>query len=249
MRTEKIGRYTVELFDSISELSIKRFHKFNKYMLIDSGVGSDLEDIDHHIMKIDKYIRDGDKKNAIIQLQNMRQSLYMITQEVNIKHLSFGVLVNKINGKTVFDLSDENIKKIQDKFMNTRISVINRILETVKKKLDEELNLYFPNKFDDISVKEYYEKLKARTLLTLNSIIEGTDNKKLIEDIDNFLLSLAKPKIFSGTDNAEIQFDKQFEDMCLLLTRELSLNIDELTVLQFYNSFEYLKKLKKIKNG
>ena len=36
--------------------------------------------------------------------------------------------------------------------------------------------------------------------------------------------------------------------MCLLLTKELSMNIADASVLQFYNAFEYLKT-KKINNG
>ena len=45
MKTAKVNGHTVEIFDSIDELNIRRFQKYNKYMLIDSGVGSDLQDI------------------------------------------------------------------------------------------------------------------------------------------------------------------------------------------------------------
>jgi hypothetical protein len=108
--------------------------------------------------------------------------------------------------------------------------------------------LYFPAQFDDIAVKEQFDKIKVRILLQLDSIIRGNDNSTEIEHIDDFLFSLAKPKVFSGRESAEIKYDKQFEDMCLFLSHELSLRIEDLTVLQFYNSFEYIKKQRK-KNG
>ena len=49
MKREVINNHIVILYDSIDELPIIRFHKYNKYMLIDSGIGSDLNDINVHI--------------------------------------------------------------------------------------------------------------------------------------------------------------------------------------------------------
>lgn len=56
---------------------------------------------------------------------------------------------------------------------------------------------------------------------------------------------MAKPKSFSGKASAEIQYDKQFDEMCLHLSHELNLDISKTTVFRFYNSFEYLKKQNK----
>jgi len=244
MKTVKIGGYTLELYDSIDELPIKRFHKFNKYMLVDSGIGSDLNDINAHIAKISKYI-DSDTKSAKAELENLRQSLYMISEETNIKHLSFAPLIYSINGERVYDLSDDNIKHIMHKLGNIKKGFLDRLIESVKKKIDQELTLYFPGQFDDVAIKEYYEKLRARALLKLDAIIRQKDNSKAINKIDLFLMNLAKPKTFSGKQSVEIKYDKQFEEMCLFLKQEVSADIENMTVLQFYNSFEYIKKAKK----
>ena len=245
MKTTKIGKYTVELYDSIDELPIKRFHKFNKYLLVDSGIGSDLNDINEHIGRIIRYVDKSDKQKAKVQLENLRQSLYMVSQETNVKHLSFVFLVKSIDGKELTDLSDENIKRIQVQFGDTKLGFFDSLLESIKKKIEDELNVYFPGQFDDSAIKEYYDKIRTRVLLQLDSIIRGTDNKQGIEVINDFLLTLANPKVFSGKESAEIKYDKQFEEMCLFLSHELSVNTDKMSVLQFYNSFEYLKKLKK----
>lgn len=241
MKTVKIGSNTVEIYDSIDELPIKRFHKFNKYMLVDSGIGSDLNDINEHISKIAKYI-DSDTKSAKVELENLRQSLYMISEETNIKHLSFAILIHSINGERLYDLSDENIKRVMHKLGNVKKSFLDRLIESVKKKIDQELNLYFPGQFDDAAIKEYYTNLRAKALMQLDSIIRGKDHATAIDKIDSFLLTLAKPKTFSGKESVEIRYDKQFEEMCLFLKHEVSTDPDKMTVLQFYNSFEYVKK-------
>jgi hypothetical protein len=205
-------------------------------------------DINDRILKIMRYVDKADKTNAKIELDNLRQSLYLVSQETNVKHLSFMALVKSVDGVEVTDLSDDNLKKVQKTFESTALGFFRNLLNTFKKKVDTELNLYFPGQFDDAAIKEYHDKLRSRILFQLDTIIRNADHKQEIDQIDDFLLTLAKPKVFSGKESTEIKYDRQFEDMCLFLSHELSLDIDKLTVLQFYNSFEYIKKQRK-KNG
>ncbi len=248
MKTVQIGKRKLEIYDSIDELPIKRFHKFNKYILVDSGVGSDISDIYEHINRVKAYVNKDDKENAIKQLNNLTQCLYMVSQETNIKHLSFMVLIKSIDGKEIYDISDENLKRLLKMFGNEPTSFLNKLYDFVKKKIDSELILYFPSQFDDPSVKDYYDRMRLRTLLKLDVILRGNDNALKIQEIDDFLLTLAKPGIFSGKDSTEIQYEKQFEEMCLFLSKELSVNSAEMTVLQFYNSFNYIKRNKPKRN-
>jgi hypothetical protein len=245
MKTIEVKGKKVEIYDSIDELPIKRFHKFNKYMLVDSGIGSDINDINEHIAKISRYIDKADKLNAKTELENLRQSLYLISEGVNVKHLSFMVLIKSINGKEIVDISDEGMKKLLDYFGSLELNFFNRLIQSIKKKIEDELDVYFPGRFDDSSVKEYYDKLKHRTLLELDSLIRKKNNSDLIDKVDDYLLSLAKPKVFSGKESSEIKFDKQFEEMCLFLSKELSMDMNKTTVLQFYNAFDYIKKINK----
>lgn len=248
MKTINVGRNKLEIYDSIEELPIRRFHKFNKYLLVDAGIGSDLNDLNDHIFKLAHYIDIGDKANANKLLSNFRQSLFLIAEENNVKHLSFMVLIKSINGKEVHDLSDENLKKMLSFFAIEPKSFLDKLFEMVKKKLNDELKLYFPNNFDDASLKEYYQKLKSRVMLQLQAITQQKSNDEEIGKIDAFLISLAKPLTFSGKDSAEIKFEKQFEEMCLHLKKEIAVEPSEMTVLQFYNAFEFIKKQSK-KNG
>jgi len=247
MNTVTVGKHKVQLFDSIDELPIKRFHKFNKFMLIDSGIGSDLNDINAHIARIGKYLT-SDPKSAAVELENLRQSLYLISQEINPKHLAFACMIYSLDGKIIEDTSDDNLHQLLGILSQAKTGWLHSLVDTLKKKIEHELALYFPSHFDDASLKEYYDRLKSRVLLQLDSLIRGTDNASKIEAVDDFLLTLAKPRLFSGKDSAEIEYNKQFEEMCLFLSKNLTVSIEGMSVLQFYNAFEYLKKLFKQSN-
>ncbi|AGM14077.1 hypothetical protein P2559Y_0014 [Croceibacter phage P2559Y] len=242
MRTIKIGRKTVEFYDAIDELPIRRYHKFNKYMLVDSGIGSDLNDINSHIAKVSRYISKKDEKNALAQLENLRTSLYMIAEETNVRHLSFAILVKSINGKEVTDLSDENIKRIADSFENEKKGFIDRVIDSIKKKIDMELVVYFPGQFEDAQVKEYHDRIRNRTLLILSEIKTNKKETDKINKIDDFLMGMVNPKSFSGKESVEILHDKQFEEACTFLESETGTRVDDLTTMQFFSKFEYIKK-------
>lgn len=241
MRKVVVQNRRLELYDSIDEMPIINFQKFNKYLLIDSGIGSDVEDIDRHILKIAKLIK-ADPTKAMQELQNMRQNIYMVASEISPKHLAFTALIHSIDGKRVFDYSDENLKSILSGLQQVkRTWLIDLVLE-LKKKVNSELEAYFPNEFIDVKEKEAYDKLKHRTLLVLEGIKNGTDNSQDIEAIDLSLLSLHKPKSFIGSDSAEVKYDKQFETTCLAIAQETGLDAKTMTVLQFYSSVEHLKQ-------
>lgn len=249
MREETIGKHKVKIYDSIDELPIIRFHKYNKYMLIDSGVGSDLEDADGRFVRAMKFIK-SDPELAIKELQNLRQLLHLISETINPTHLAFATLVAEIDGEPRTDLSDTGLSEVIRILGEAKKGWIDWLLELVKKKIDTELTLYFPGMFDDAGSKEFYDRLRARTLTILDGILTGDDKTEEIGKIDDYLLSLAKPKSFSGKDSVEIQYDKQFESMNILLAHQLSVNTNNMTVLQYYNAFEYLKKsVKNKKNG
>lgn len=239
-----INKHNVVLYDSIDELPMLRFHKYNKMLLVDAGVGSDLSDFDRHIEKVIRYLNSPTPNMATVELENMRQNIYFIQSEVSPRHLSFAVLVKSIDGNPCNDLSDDGLQKIVDLFADVPNAELTAHLEAVKKKIDEELQLYFPKLFDDATVKEYYDQLKQRTMLMLDAIIKGdeSDKREEIDHITTLLLTYTKPKSFSGSDSVEIQYDKQFENMCLMLSQHLHVNPKSFTVLEYYNAFEYIKE-------
>lgn len=62
MKNLTVNKKTVRVYDSIDEMPIINFQKYNKYLLIDSGIGSDVDDIDAHIARIAKFIKSNNAK-------------------------------------------------------------------------------------------------------------------------------------------------------------------------------------------
>jgi hypothetical protein len=251
MKKTTIGKHTVEIYDAIDDLPMLRFHKFNKMLLVDAGVGSDLAEFDTHIEKAIRYLRSKNPELAEKELDNMRQNVYFIQSGISPKHLAFCVLVKSVDGVEQNDLSDDGLQKLLDMFADVPHTEMTAQLEAVKKKIDDELRLYFPKSFDDASVKEYFDELKRRTLLMLDQIIDGdtTDRRAEIERITTDMLLYNKPQSFNGSDSMEIQYDKQFENMCLTISQHLHTDPKRYTVLEYYNAFERIKDMFKPKGN
>ena len=105
--------------------------------------------------------------------------------------------------------------------------------------------LYFPSLFNDADVKEYFDLLKRRAMEILNNIIKGKkepDKSPLIEKLNMQLITYTKPKTFEGSEGVEIQFDRQYENLCLALSEQLHVNPKGYTVLEFYNAFDLIQE-------
>ena len=241
MKSLLINKKIVRVYDSIDEMPIINFQKYNKYLLIDSGIGSDADDIDAHIIKIAKFIKANNSKKALQELQNMRQNMYMVNREISPKYLAFAALIHSIDGKEVNDLSDDGLKKLLQDLKDIKHSKVINFLLWLKKKVTNELETYFPGDFVNPKEKEAYDKLKNRTLLVLDSIINNTDNTKQIESIDTMMLNMHAPKVFIGSESVEVKYDKQFESTCLLIAQKTNMDARKMTVLQFYNAIDNIK--------
>lgn len=251
MRTVKIGTHTVEMYDAIDELPMARFHKYQKYLLIDSGIGSTIEDFDRRIEKARRFCMQNDAANAQKELENMRQCVYMIENGLSPKHLSFACLVSTIDGKQCNDLSDDALQKVVETFAEVPQGELTDHLDSVKKKIDTELTLYFPRVFEDSTVKEYYDIIRKRTILILRNIVAGLpcpDGAQDVQQLTNELMTSSKPQRFTGVENAEIMFDRQYENLCVLLSDKLNVNPKNYTVLEFYNAIEFLKERNRLES-
>lgn len=137
MESATIGGKEVTYYTSVDELPMKRFFLYNKHLIIDGGIGADMEAIDGHLLKAMRYIKNGDKENANKQLQNLRTSLYYVTEEFNPRFTSFACLVKSIGGRECNDLSDEGLGLVVSELSALQASrgLINDFVDRVKKKL------------------------------------------------------------------------------------------------------------------
>lgn len=243
MKTLTINKKIVQIYDSIDEMPITNFQKYNKYLLIDSGIGSDADDIDAHITRVAKFIKANNSKKALQELQNMRQNMYMVNSEISPRYLAFAALIHSIDGKEINDLSDDNLKSILKDLKTIKHSKIIEFLGWLKKKVTTELEIYFPGDFINPKEKDIYDKLKLRTLLVLESMLDDSkNNSQQIESIDILMLNMYSPKVYMGSESVEIKYDKQFENACLLIAQKTSLDAKKMTVLQFYNALDNIKQ-------
>ena len=245
MVTVKIGKHTVEMYDTIEELPIVRFHKYQKLLLVDAGIGSDIAAFDQRIEKTRRFLMAGKPEQAQQELENMRQCVFLIQSGVNPKHRAFAALVTKIDGQDCTDIGDDALAAITEKLNDVPESELTAQLEAVKKKIDGELTLYFPALFNDSDVKEYYDLLRKRTLEILNGIVAGVDDPagaEIVDKLTTALITYSHPKLFTGSDGVEIQFDRQFENLCLVLSEQLHVEPKKYSVLEFYNAFDFVKE-------
>lgn len=242
MKTISIKDHVIKLYDSIDELPITHFQKYNKCILIDAALGSDVDSVDTHIVNVVKHLNAGNKEQAVKELQNMRQNLHMIVSNVSPRNLAFAALIHSIDGKVNTDLSDSHLQEIIEELNEIPHGVLVDILQEIKKKLSTELELYFPSEFDSAKEKEAYDRLKQRVILKLQEVSDGVDNSEGIEAIDNMLFNMRKPKCFYGKDSEEIKYDKQFESACMIVSQKTGMTAKNMTVLEFYNTMANLQK-------
>ena len=133
IQTEK-GKLSLEIYDSIEDLPIERFNKFNKYMLVDSGIGSDAGSVIGNITKAVQYIRAKDDKSATETLINTIQGINMISEGINFSHLSFAVLVKSIDGVDRSDITDDGVLETSRLLGGINVKVLDGLLESAQKK-------------------------------------------------------------------------------------------------------------------
>lgn len=245
MKTLNIGKHTVEIFDSIEDLPVIRYHKYQKYLLVDAGVGGDIAAFDQRLERARQFMVAGKLDKAQTELNNLRQTVYLIQLGLNPKHRAFAVLVTKIDGRECNDISDDGLAAVMETLSDAPNGMLTAQIDAVKKKIDGELNLYFPETFADSSVKEYYDILRKRTLTVLQGIIDGLDypdKTAEVEKLTTALITYSNPQIFFGSDSVEIQHERQFENLCLILSEQLHIRPKECTVLEFYNAFDFIKR-------
>ena len=240
-----IGKHQVEYYDTIDELPIVRFHKYQKMLLVDAGIGSDISAFDQRIEKAQRFILSEKSEQARQELENLRQCVYLIQNGLSPKHLAFAALVFAIDGVQCTDLSDDALRKVCETFADAPENDLTAQLEAVKKKIDGELMLYFPSIFNDSEVKEYYDILRKRTLEILKGIVNGVSdpgNTDEVQRLTTALITYSNPQTFTGSEGVEVQFDRQFENLCLVLSEQVHVDPKKYTVLEFYNAFDFVKE-------
>ena len=112
MVTTKLGKHRVELYGAVDELPIVRFHRYQKYLLIDAGVGGDITAFDQRTEKARRYLMAGKPDDARKELANLRQCVFLIQSGLTPRHRAFAALVRKVDGEEFPEADDSSIDRI-----------------------------------------------------------------------------------------------------------------------------------------
>lgn len=129
------GKFIIQ--ESIKELPIDRYSEFQKYIIQDAGIGSTIEDVYKHSEKIDVFLSTDKIQEAINERANQHFNFFFMLNKINIRHLSFAVLVDSINDQPILDYSETNLLKVCERIGKLGLTHegLCSILEDVKKKL------------------------------------------------------------------------------------------------------------------
>lgn len=143
MQKVKVGNLDLEVFDSIEDLPMNRYHLFNRYLLIESGIGSDLSALDAHFEKVGKYLQLDQKDNALAEMTNLRNCVFMIQEQLKPDMMAYATLIYSINGKLVTDLSEQGLKDIKAQIEHASKNTLLRLFLGLKKKSKMNLRSIF----------------------------------------------------------------------------------------------------------
>lgn len=130
------GLNTIEMYDSVHNMPILRFRRWNKYVMESSDIGSEFSDFSNRLNKIAQFIQKDMKNDALKEIENTRITVWNALKEFSPKTKVFAIFVKSINGKSYDDFSPDSIKeciKHLSKIGITDNDAVNKLKEVKKK--------------------------------------------------------------------------------------------------------------------
>jgi hypothetical protein len=229
------------MHDSPRTIPESRRTEHDYYALIESGIGSTLEDVDRHFQTMAGLVGSTDVATQMNALNNARYLFdNLLAKEYAPRSLAFCCLLESINGERWLDYSPDGLNALIERLSSLGVGtdVMLDIWLDLKKKIYSELNEAFPDHFSD-GVREQ-ESLQARIMiLELDELIDP-ENPTLDDrrrSINREIQETIKPPILTGKKNQLDQIRKNYVDNKIALQLE-GLPVDDQTpALQFW---EYL---------
>jgi hypothetical protein len=122
MKTIEINGHKIKLYTDIRELPIKRHIEFQKHLLIDSGIGSNMEDVAEHYKKLFGYLSKEHLPEAIAEAQNLYKNVYAVINGQNTKLDTLSCLIHSINEEERSDTTDEGLLATVEMMKETGIT-------------------------------------------------------------------------------------------------------------------------------
>lgn len=232
-----------------NEMVLHRYSRFQKYLLLKSGIGSSMESVNTHFTKLHGFIAHQMLDEIKTEAENLHYNFHAILQEIDYEDLAFAVCVHSINGEVITDQSEDNLTHIIKRLSEAGMTkeMLSAAVDDIKKKILIDLKLYFPKFFSEAGDYTFYQKLKQQMLLVADQIELGEESEEITEklkEISFFFLELQKPNIFTADDakNCIITLENNYESLCSMLETNGTHKAKELTLFEFYSRLEFIRK-------
>jgi hypothetical protein len=248
MTTIKFNGNILDMDNRIDEMLYHKYLLYNMNVMIDSGIGSDFNSFNDRFQEIVRYASVGDMENLRKVIANTQQCYQFIMSRTSPEMQSFICMIRTINGESIGELTDEKIKQtiLQLSKKGLTVGKVKGFLNSLKKKIPTQFETLLPNWVDSTSAN-FYSMLKQRTDLVLDGIL-GKDVAESIAEVERRIFEAsAKPKLFAGANAVHIQAFRNYNDTCTLIRQNHLGEPKKMTVVEYYQAIDFLKKLKKPK--
>lgn len=241
----KINGHTIVLHDNTQNLPILKFQKLNKYMMISNEVGNTFEDYDARMAKALSFLQKDMVSEAIQELSNQRQMVFNAFNEYTPKGKAFAVLVKSIDGIEYKGTSPSDFDKVLEHLNDIgfgQADSVEKLLE-LKKKLDLELQVYFPSIFKNQNLNVSGLRINRMNII-LDAIINQQKDidKDSVYKVEKEILQNDKPNSWNihQEENMEKVMEVDFHKFAVEVAKEKGLSIEDVSTFTFYASYESL---------
>jgi 3-dehydroquinate synthase class II len=129
---------TINLYDpDIHHIPENNYQKFQRCLILDSGIGSTVADILKRADNIAIHSANDRKEDLANELSNLKLALYSGIEGISYDTMSFACLVKDVDGVVYPIKTDEDIRRLSEIIKETDISheEIENYISEVKKKL------------------------------------------------------------------------------------------------------------------
>ena len=118
MKKVQIRENEITFYSSAEEMPIRRYQRFNKFLMMDNEIGSDFEDFNKRGAKAVSLLKNKMIDEAVIELENRRMMVYNAFMEYSPQGRALAILVYSINGKVIenytSDILDDVLKELDE---------------------------------------------------------------------------------------------------------------------------------------
>lgn len=255
MKTIEFEGHKVEIYNSPEDMPMKRYNRFNKFLMIDNEVGFSFEDYNKRSAKTYSFMKRGMNKEAMQELKNRNQMVFNAFMEYNPKGRAMAILVHSINNTVFRDYSGDGLDKVLDELEKIGFAqrIASQTVDEAKKKIESQLSKYFPSRFKSYDGVQFNNELIKMSLLEVRGILYGSSEEleNQIGRHDKNMLSMNTPSSWNinAKDNMERRMEIDFEKYLFAVAEHTKIDVEEVSVYRFYALEEFIReKLSKNKS-